>query len=601
MNVFIGIIKKCLFALLKAPRKALNAARYLKETRDFKGLVRILKNKISKFIGPEILWSFRAFMAEFRKKCFKQKVRVHFLTFYTQGDPYDAGINLTNEVNELLRKTSPFVDSVCAISANQLKRNPNSAIYVKEFPEEAIWNYKTNKIGFLRWKPYILLKELEKMNDGEILVYRDCNITKYPNIIADVHNIRKNAVGALDYIKEDFFTPVELYPRLKIKNNVKVEVLKACSALTEKSLESYLHNASIIICRKTPKVEQLLQEWLQFCMDDKLISPEVNEIQHCDFLHNTQEQAIMNGILIKNGYTAHNKYDKPLGLSIVDRLFSLKKLVKEPRVAVLYCGQVRNFDNSELLYMNSNNILGRYNCDVFSSVWDERGYSYHHGESSPAIYSTNKDISSDNIIKLLSHSGCTVRDVEIESFDTWLSQQSEIVKKLYHEGLRFGNKTVKATSFPQLYKIYKANKLKCLFEEKHNFKYDLVIRMRPDMGFIEPLPDNFLYDELNLMNESSNIYHLNPPKIFYPNRIYDILFWGNSHNMDLLCNSWLNIQNLLDNKFDNGLPTVDCCRLLYVQAKENNLNVIDVPRCIGDIYRDEDMNAYRHKILYDFN
>ncbi|EJH9402433.1 hypothetical protein NF821_005030, partial [Escherichia coli] len=89
--------------------------------------------------------------------------------------------------------------------------------------------------------------------------------------------------------------------------------------------------------------------------------------------------------------------------------------------------------------------------------------------------------------------------------------------------------------------------------------------------------------------------------IFYPNRIYDILFWGKSENMDYICDSWNNIQNLLDDKFDNGLPVVDCCRLLYVQALRSHLKVVDVSRCIGDIYRDENIDDYKHKILYEFN
>ncbi|WP_187487465.1 hypothetical protein [Duffyella gerundensis] len=594
-------LRKIIYLLKVLPKKGINAARYLKQTGDYRGLIAIFKRKVFNFIGPEPIWQCRAFIATIKSKFHKNDTKLHFLTFYTEGFPADDGMDLKYEVKELLRKTMPFVDSVKAVSASQLKKNPETAIYVKEFEEEAIWNFKTNKIGFLRWKPYILLKELEAMSDGDILFYRDCNITKYPNILADIHNIRKNTLSTLDYIGEDIFTPVELFPNLKVKHNVKIDILKRCNILSEENIESYLHNASIIICRKTPNVIKFLNDWLQLCMDDMLLSPNVQMIQHCDFLHNTQEQAIMNGLLLKNKITNPSKLNKPLGLSIVNRLFSIEKLVKVPRVAVLYCGQLRNFDNSELLLINNNNILSKLNCDVFASVWDERGYSFHHGQASPAHYASNKDVSSEKIEYCLAHSGCNVRNVEIENFDEWISNQDSKIQSLYHEGLKFDSKVVKATAFPQLYKIFRANQLKSEFEKKNGFKYDLVIRMRPDMGFIESIPDYILHEELTFTNQSSNIYHLNPPKIFYPNRIYDILFWGNSDNMDKLCNSWPNIENLLAHDFDNGLPVVDCCRLLFVQALESRLNVVDVPRCIGDIYRDENIEDYKNKILYEFN
>ncbi|EHT4088238.1 hypothetical protein KX058_004474 [Escherichia coli] len=583
-------------------RRMFSALKFLIQTRDLRGFCINVKKTIADNVDPEIIWFIRTKIEAIKIAIFRPSDKVHFLTFYTQGQEFDDGIDLTEEVNILLRKIKPFVDSVKAISAYELKNNPETSIYVKEFEEEAIWNFKTNKIGFLRWKPYILLKELENMQMGDVLMYRDCNISKYPTILADVHHTRRNVSAVLDYIQCDIFSPVEIFPNLKVKHNVKTDVLYEMGILTEQNLESYLHNASIIICRKTPEAIRILEEWLRYCMDDSLISPKYEKVQHAEFKHNTQEQAILNGVLMKNGYSGNESLSQPLGLSIVDRLFSIKKLVRVPRVAILYCGQLRNFDNSELLKMNFDNILSRFNCDIFASVWDERGYSLHHGQAEPSIYSKNKDISESKIHNLLSHSGCTVRGVEIENFDIWIASQNKNIKKLYHEGLHFGDKVVKATAFPQLYKIFKANKLKKDFERQHNFRYDLVIRMRPDMGFVESIPDFCLYDELAMSsNNSKNIYHLNPPKIFYPNRIYDILFWGKSENMDYICDSWNNIQNLLDDKFDNGLPVVDCCRLLYVQALRSHLKVVDVSRCIGDIYRDENIDDYKHKILYEFN
>lgn len=71
--------------------------------------------------------------------------------------------------------------------------------------------------------------------------------------------------------------------------------------------------------------------------------------------------------------------------------------------------------------------------------------------------------------------------------------------------------------------------------------------------------------------------------------------------MNKLCDCWLTILDCINNPFDNRLPNVDSCRVLYVCCLLNNLNVIDITRCIGDIYRDEPMNEYVNKILHVFN
>lgn len=143
---------------IKIPRYGIIAIKYLIETRDLKGLILIANKKISNNINPEIKWFIRSEIERVKKIIYSPSVKLHFITFYTQGGKYDDGIDLSSEVDLLLRKAKPFADSVRAISAYELKSNPDTKIYVKEFEEEAIWNFKTNKIGFLRWNHTFSLK-----------------------------------------------------------------------------------------------------------------------------------------------------------------------------------------------------------------------------------------------------------------------------------------------------------------------------------------------------------------------------------------------------------------------------------------------------------
>jgi len=57
----------------------------------------------------------------------------------------------------------------------------------------------------------------------------------------------------------------------------------------------------------------------------------------------------------------------------------------------------------------------------------------------------------------------------------------------------------------------------------------------------------------------------------------------------------------INDPFNNGLKNVDVCRLLYIGATKNNVNVIDMDRCIGDIYRDEPIDVYENIIKNIYN
>ena len=63
-----------------------------------------------------------------------------------------------------------------------------------------------------------------------------------------------------------------------------------------------------------------------------------------------------------------------------------------------------------------------------------------------------------------------------------------------------------------------------------------------------------------------------------------------------MCASWSSIETRLNDQFDNKPPVADACRLLYSQAIRNGLNLIDMEKCIGEIYRDEPMDDDLKKI-----
>jgi len=522
--------------------------------------------------------------------------RYKFVSFYTEGEQVDRCINLQRSASVLNQTLSKYVDETRFYNKRELAGNGNTQYLVREFGDEPKYNAKTHLIGYLRWKPYIILEQLLKANDGDVVYYRDCNVEKYPEILHDIEYTPQILEHVLH--DTDLFVPIEDFPTIQMRHHVKQEVVDALYSGNGSIDNKPLYNASVIVCRRNENTIQFMRKWLKCCENDMLISSEYNiQIAKPDFKWNTQEQAILN-ILLQNEINARKLPYKHPFYSMHNREFSVRHLKRVPRVAILLAGEMRNYNNRDLLSYNNANLMGLYDCDVFVSTWTHCGKTQNHGSVIDGLYA-NSSVCETDIRELYSN----VRGVRIEDYETWKTSMPETYKHHYLGGLNVGEKTIDATSFPQLYKIYDANQMKMQYEKANHFTYDLVIRFRSDVCIIEQIPHEYInpFMELDQSVTENRIWHMNPPKIFYPSRIYDIFFYGNTQTMNHVCDTWKHMIEYIEHSFDNGLPKVDCCRLLYVACITHNVQVCDIPRCIGDVYRDETFETYREKIETRFN
>jgi hypothetical protein len=144
--------------------------------------------------------------------------------------------------------------------------------------------------------------------------------------------------------------------------------------------------------------------------------------------------------------------------------------------------------------------------------------------------------------------------------------EHEIIKdeqSFYDESIleQFNSRTGHGTSVKNglnmFYKIMKCNHLKIKHENKHNFKYDTVVRLRTDTTFQKPLI--FLEDK---------------DKIFTPHNcvgghVCDQFAYGSSDLMDKFCDVFPNIKKY----FDEGCifhPET----LLEYHCKKLDLNIV---------------------------
>jgi hypothetical protein len=234
--------------------------------------------------------------------------KIHYISFCSEGELHDKGLNLSNskqQLTEILNKTDiPYF----FYSPRFLKENGYGE-YVKEHEKSGLvsMNPSMNLVGFCAWKPLIMMLELEKMNDGDILVYRDCNCEKYGQL-KDFSNFHETIESIMNIVNFDFFIPVE-DNRLTLGQHVKTNVIKDLAVDVEFTRKFPLLIANTLICRKSAVSMQILEEWKTNCLKDEYINGEQYGELFPEFRWYTPEQGIL-GVLISN-YVLEGRFNIP--------------------------------------------------------------------------------------------------------------------------------------------------------------------------------------------------------------------------------------------------------------------------------------------------
>lgn len=524
--------------------------------------------------------------------------KIHFVSFHTEGAPHDLCTDMTLPASRYRDAITPYVDTVHFYTPRELSGDDKTRVLVAPVVGATPnpYNPGVHNIGFLKWKPYVVLKALEEAGPGDIVYYRDANIAKYPSILDSVHETRTLMEMVLREC--DVFVPIENWPDLKMKKNVKREIFEELGRYDNEYLESFGYNSSIVVCRKSEESMRIMREWLDGCMQDRLINYDTTKQQHPEYGWNVQEQSILNVVLKRNIVQGRLPMKYPW-YSLNMRHFTMRDLTRVPKVCVLMAGELRSFDNGDLLRDNARHLINKLNADLFVSAWDHRGSSFNHGDVSVDVAAMGK-VGKDELYRLYPNA----KDINIENYDDWVARLDPKMEASLEKGFYNNGSTVLCpnTVYPQLYKVWDANRMKVAYEHRWKFQYDLVIRMRPDTWLLEPIPAEKLSDFVKLDgNAAGKLWHMNPPGIYEGERVYDIFYYGNSHTMNVMADAWKCVMDLVDMPCDLVLPDVSACRVLYLQAIRENIEVIDIPRSIGDVYRNEPPATYVHKVSQIFN
>ena len=247
------------------------------------------------------------------------------------------------------------------------------------------------------------------------------------------------------------------------------------------------------------------------------------------------------------------------------------------RVAILVTGQMRRYTDPDVQQSLQSYFALFDAVDIFVSTWSDRGISYNHGDM--RFQGDEGDVVTEDQVRRVFPQA---RSVAIHDLKTWEAKLEGCWRAVYTEGFEWSGMKIKGTVVPQLFTLWDAKEAKKRHEIQHGIQYDLVLRVRPDVLFAPH--SRSLYERV----ADSEIHAINNPAsgTYYPQRIYDIFFFGKSAAMDILCEAYKNLPQLVAHPWQNGLHPRDACRCLYVQARYvGGLGVCDIPLDVCKVKR----------------
>jgi Protein of unknown function (DUF3431) len=220
----------------------------------------------------------------------------YFFTFGAGEKNFiEAGIRLVRQAKEtnVFDKALLFTD--IDLRKDTLFWNKHGA-FVKSNPKG---------YGYWIWKPYLILKMLEKMFEGDVLIYADsgCEIhIQNKTLVEDV--IRKTKIDSI--VGSTIATE---------RNWTKKDLLLHMNMMTVEPMFSPQRQGTAVAILKSEKTMSLVKEWYEIASQYHLLddSPGVNKNFHF-FMQHRHDQSIFSLLTKKHNLYSKFSIDKAIGL-----------------------------------------------------------------------------------------------------------------------------------------------------------------------------------------------------------------------------------------------------------------------------------------------
>jgi hypothetical protein len=167
--------------------------------------------------------------------------------------------------------------------------------------------------GYWLWKPYIIKERLEKMKDGDLLLYCDVDII-CTNELTPLFNLCKQ-------------NKILLF-RNGLKQN-KEWTKRDCFILMNADSEEYYNafqvNAAIILLEKSPKSVKFVDEWIKYAQDIRILTDKENSmgLNNLDtYIEHRHDQSILSILSKKHNidlFRDPSEYGNPYKIAKVRR------------------------------------------------------------------------------------------------------------------------------------------------------------------------------------------------------------------------------------------------------------------------------------------
>ena len=198
-----------------------------------------------------------------------------------------------NYANALFRKAQKLntktayrhgVDKVFEFSPDDIDRE----FYVKN---KAILDVPKGN-GYWLWKPYFINKVMEEMQVGDWMVYADAGLYYLNNVRNYIDNLEKQGIDAIcmgSKFKESHYTKRDVFVLMGLDSE----------EYTQSS-----QRGAILLLKKNNKNKILVEEWLEYAQDERIITDKPNTCGLPDyegFRGNRHDQSIFSLLSKKYG------------------------------------------------------------------------------------------------------------------------------------------------------------------------------------------------------------------------------------------------------------------------------------------------------------
>lgn len=203
---------------------------------------------------------------------------------------YATGEKYLNSAESILSNGSKYFDETILYKVDDID---------KDFYEKNIKIFESKiGAGYWLWKPYFILKTMEKINENDIVFYLDLGDLLFSNIKEFVIQKTSSNDGFFlieghhnhsKWTKRDCFDLMDCNEDI-YKNSIQLEA--GCCAFS-----------------KNEKTIEFIKEWLFFCQNYDIISDESKIPNHPNFTEHRYDQSILTNLSIKHNLRTISIYD----------------------------------------------------------------------------------------------------------------------------------------------------------------------------------------------------------------------------------------------------------------------------------------------------